>query len=226
MNAPKSSKYNSASSSTRNYTGLDNLIDCFDNALVTLFAKPKGNRASPVQELEQSELTDAERKLSAGLMRVNHTGEICAQALYQGQALTAKLPEVREEMQHAANEEIDHLDWCAERLQNLDSHTSYLNPLFYAGSFAIGAIAGAISDRISLGFVAATEDQVCTHLDSHMEKLPENDFHSRAIVAQMREDEAKHQAAALEAGGIDFPAPVKKAMTQISALMTKTTFRI
>lgn len=226
MNAPKSSKYNSASSSTRNYTGLDNLIDCFDNALVTLFAKPKGNRASPVQELEPSELTDAERKLSAGLMRVNHTGEICAQALYQGQALTAKLPEVREEMQHAANEEIDHLDWCAERLQNLDSHTSYLNPLFYAGSFAIGAIAGAISDRISLGFVAATEDQVCTHLDSHMEKLPENDFHSRAIVAQMREDEAKHQAAALEAGGIDFPAPVKKAMTQISALMTKTTFRI
>ena len=226
MNAPKSSKYNSASSSTRNYTGLDNLIDCFDNALVTLFAKPKGNRASPVQELEQSKLTDAERKLSAGLMRVNHTGEICAQALYQGQALTAKLPEVREEMQHAANEEIDHLDWCAERLQNLDSHTSYLNPLFYAGSFAIGAIAGAISDRISLGFVAATEDQVCTHLDSHMEKLPENDFHSRAIVAQMREDEAKHQAAALEAGGIDFPAPVKKAMTQISALMTKTTFRI
>ena len=226
MNTPTSSKYNSASSSTRNYTGLDNLIDCFDNALVTLFAKPKGNRASPVQELEPSELTDAERKLSAGLMRVNHTGEICAQALYQGQALTAKLPEVREEMQHAANEEIDHLDWCAERLQNLDSHTSYLNPLFYAGSFAIGAIAGAISDRISLGFVAATEDQVCTHLDSHMEKLPENDFHSRAIVAQMREDEAKHQAAALEAGGIDFPAPVKKAMTQISALMTKTTFRI
>ena len=226
MNTPTSSKYNSASSSTRNHTGLDNLIDCFDNALVTLFAKPKGNRASPVQELEQSELTDAERKLSAGLMRVNHTGEICAQALYQGQALTAKLPEVREEMQHAANEEIDHLDWCAERLQNLDSHTSYLNPLFYAGSFAIGAIAGAISDRISLGFVAATEDQVCTHLDSHMEKLPENDFHSRAIVAQMREDEAKHQAAALEAGGIDFPAPVKKAMTQISALMTKTTFRI
>ena len=226
MNAPKSSKYNSASSSTRNYTGLDNLIDCFDNALVTLFAKPKGNRASPVQELEPSELTDAERKLSAGLMRVNHTGEICAQALYQGQALTAKLPEVREEMQHAANEEIDHLDWCAERLQNLDSHTSYLNPLFYAGSFAIGAIAGAISDRISLGFVAATEDQVCTHLDSHMEKLPENDLHSRAIVAQMREDEAKHQAAALAAGGIDFPVPVKKAMTQISALMTKTTFRI
>lgn len=219
-------EYKSKPVSIRNHSGLDNFIDCLDNALVTLFTNPKGSRNSPASEIDQTDLSDTERKLSAGLMRVNHTGEICAQALYQGQALTAKLPEVREEMQQAANEEVDHLNWCAQRLEELDSHTSYLNPLFYAGSFAIGAVAGAISDRVSLGFVAATEDQVCSHLDSHMGRLPEMDKRSRAIVSQMREDEAKHQAAALDAGGIDFPTPVKKAMTKVSALMTETTFRI
>ncbi len=212
--------------SNRNYSGLDQLIECADNALLTLFARPKGSRQSPANSLDEPHLSDSERKLSASLMRVNHTGEVCAQALYQGQALTAKLPEIREEMETAAQEEIDHLNWCDERLDQLQSHTSYLNPLFYAGSFVIGAIAGAVSDRISLGFVAATEDQVCSHLDSHMGRLPEADKKSRAIVEQMREDEAEHQAAALQAGGIEFPPTVKKVMTKISVLMTETTSRI
>ena len=210
----------------RQYSAIDQLIDCADNALLTLFAKPRGERASPAALLENPNLEESDRKLSASLMRVNHTGEVCAQALYQGQALTAKLPEIRKEMEEAASEEIDHLHWCAERLEQLDSHTSYLNPLFYAGSFAIGAVAGAISDRMSLGFVAATEDQVCKHLDSHMGRLPDADTKSRAIVEQMRADEAQHQAAALEAGGIEFPPIAKKLMTKVSALMTETTSRI
>jgi ubiquinone biosynthesis monooxygenase Coq7 len=214
------------SSSNRNYNKIDQLIECANNALLTLFARPEGSRPSPSQGLDEPNLSEAERKRSASLMRVNHTGEVCAQALYQGQALTAKLPEVREEMEVAAIEEIDHLNWCNERLEQLESRPSLLNPLFYAGSFAIGAVAGAISDRISLGFVAATEDQVCQHLEGHLGKLPETDNKSRAIVEQMHEDEARHQSAALDAGGIEFPQPVKKIMTKVSVLMTETTSRI
>jgi ubiquinone biosynthesis monooxygenase Coq7 len=210
----------------RKYNGLDQLIECADNALLTLFARPKGTRKSPSSSLDEPLLNNTERKLSASLMRVNHAGEVCAQALYQGQALTAKLPEIREEMETAAAEEIDHLNWCDERLEQLQSHTSYLNPFFYAGSFAIGAIAGALSDRISLGFVAATEDQVCRHLDSHMGRLPRADSKSRAIVDQMRIDEEEHQAAALQAGGIEFPPGVKKIMAKVSVVMTETSSRI
>jgi 3-demethoxyubiquinol 3-hydroxylase len=212
--------------SSRNYSKTDQIVECANNALLTLFARPEGGRPSPGLALDEPSLNQAERKQSASLMRVNHTGEVCAQALYQGQALTAKLPEVREEMETAAVEEIDHLNWCNQRLAQLDSRPSYLNPFFYAGSFALGAIAGAISDRISLGFVAATEDQVCQHLESHLGRLPEADTKSRAIVAQMHEDEARHQSAALAAGGIEFPEPVKKLMTKISLLMTETTSRI
>ncbi|MBT5330399.1 MAG: 2-polyprenyl-3-methyl-6-methoxy-1,4-benzoquinone monooxygenase [Porticoccaceae bacterium] len=210
----------------RSYNRTDQLVECANNALLTLFARPEGGRPSPANTLDEPLLNEEERKRSASLMRVNHTGEVCAQALYQGQALTAKLPEIREEMEVAAAEEIDHLDWCNKRLEELDSRPSLLNPFFYAGSFAIGAVAGAISDRISLGFVAATEDQVCQHLEDHLGRLPNSDSKSRAIVEQMHEDEARHQDAAMAAGGIEFPEPVKKLMTKVSFLMTETTSRI
>ena len=211
---------------TRQLSYLDRLIDSLENGLRTLTAKPVATRVSPACELDEQTLNDAEKKLSASLMRVNHTGEVCAQALYQGQALTAKLPEVRKEMEDAASEEVDHLAWCADRLSDLDSHTSYLNPAFYALSFGIGATAGLISDRISLGFVAATEDQVCSHLRDHQQRLPNTDLKSRAVVEQMLVDEAKHGHAALEAGGLAFPEPIKKMMTLVAKAMTETTSRI
>jgi ubiquinone biosynthesis monooxygenase Coq7 len=159
-------------------------------------------------------------------MRVNHTGEVCAQALYQGQALTARLPTVREEMQQAAEEEIDHLVWCEERLRELGSHTSYLNPAWYGMSFALGAIAGAIGDEVSLGFVAATEERVCNHLKDHLKQLPGEDRKSQLILQQMLEDEQRHGENALAAGGTDFPKPVKDAMTTVSQVMTRTSYRI
>lgn len=207
------------------------LIDRFiiesDKALRTLAT---GNKASsqhsPAQSVAEGELTDSERRHAASLMRVNHTGEVCAQALYQGQALTAKLPDVRAEMDAAAKEEVDHLHWCNERLQQLDSRPSLLNPAFYGLSFGMGAIAGAVSDKVSLGFVAATEDQVCKHLEKHLDELPVNDTKSRAIVEQMLEDEARHKQSALEAGGTEFPAPIKWGMQLLSMVMTKSTYRI
>lgn len=211
---------------TQRPSPVDQLISGFDTALRTL---TEGNtaptRSSPGAHIPEQELTSSEKKHAAGLMRVNHSGEVCAQALYQGQALTAKLPDVREEMNKAAEEEVDHLAWCEDRLKELGSHRSLLNPAWYTMSFGIGALAGLIGDKVSLGFVAATEDQVCTHLRSHMESLPENDVKSRAIVSQMLEDEAKHAHAALDAGGIRFPSLIKSAMTQISNIMTKTSYR-
>ena len=210
----------------RRYNQIDRFLECADNALRTLFSEPQPDRASPAAAIAAEDMSAELRALSAQMMRVNHTGEVCAQALSQGQALTAKLPQVRAEREQAAREEVDHLAWCAQRLDQLGSHTSYLNPFFYAASFTIGAAAGAISDRISLGFVAATEDQVCQHLDSHLGALPAEDKRSRAIVQQMREDEARHQAGALLAGGIEFVQPVKKAMTLVSRVMTETTSRI
>ena len=213
--------------SNRNLSLLDRVIDNVDRALRTVAAPaPKPSRPSPAEDLADQPLEDSERRLSASLMRVNHTGEVCAQALYQGQALTARLPEVRDEMDKAADEEIDHLAWCEQRLRELDSHTSFLNPVWYGMSFSVGAIAGLISDRISLGFVAATEDRVCEHLQSHLERLPEADQRSRAIVTQMHEDEARHAHTALDAGGYRFPEPVKRAMTLASRLMTQTSARL
>jgi len=208
------------------------LIDTFiinaDRALRTLAAgnDMTSERPSPARSLNEADLSDAERKKSAALMRVNHTGEVCAQALYQGQALTAKLPDVRAEMEKAAEEEIDHLVWCQERIDALGSHTSYLNPVWYGLSFAIGAGAGLVSDKVSLGFVAATEDQVCKHLQDHLQELPEHDARSRAVVGQMLEDEARHADMALSAGGYNFPAPVKGLMTLVSKVMTTTSYRI
>lgn len=207
---------------------VDNLIINADRALRTLAAGSDmtSERPSPALSLNEADLTQAERKKSAALMRVNHTGEVCAQALYQGQALTAKLPNVRAEMEKAAEEEIDHLVWCQQRLDALGSHTSYLNPLWYGLSFAIGAGAGLVSDKVSLGFVAATEDQVCKHLQDHLEELPVNDSRSRAVVEQMLDDEARHADMALNAGGHHFPAPVKGLMTLVSKVMTTTSYRI
>ena len=159
-------------------------------------------------------------------MRVNHSGEICAQALYQGQALTAKKASIQAEMEVAASEEIDHLAWCEQRIEELGSHTSVLNPLWYGLSFCIGAGAGAISDRLSLGFVAATEEQVCQHLTGHLNELPASDNKSRAIVEQMIEDEETHGASALRNGGLPFPRPLKSVMSLVAKAMTESSSRI
>ncbi len=200
----------------------DRLICQFDKALRTLSpATQCATRPSPADSVEQqAPLSSAERRLTTGLMRVNHAGEVCAQALYQGQALTAKLPHVRTEMENAAIEEIDHLAWCEQRLEQLGSHPSVLNPIWYISSFTLGATAGFISDNISLGFVAATEDQVCHHLEDHLTRIPENDLKSKAIITQMLEDEYRHGANALSAGGTVFPQPVKQTMRTLSKLMT------
>lgn len=211
----------------RHYSPFDRLVNQVDSALRTLL--PRSNtpsRPSPANTHIECELDDQQRKLVTGLMRINHTGEVCAQALYQGQATTARLPNVREAMEHAAEEEIDHLVWCEQRIHELGSHTSVLNPLFYGLSFAVGATAGLISDKVSLGFVAATEDQVCKHLDHHLDHLPENDTRSRAILEQMRIDEEQHSTTALEAGGYRFPRPVKWGMSQLAKVMTTSTYRI
>ena len=207
---------------------VDRLIVQADRALRTLAGASDltAERPSPATTLYETELNEQEKRPAAGLMRVNHAGEVCAQALYQGQALTAQLPDVRTEMEKAAAEEVDHLVWCQQRIDELGSHTSYLNPLWYGLSFAIGAGAGLVSDRVSLGFVAATEDQVCRHLNSHLAKLPEQDVRSRAVVEQMLEDEARHADAALAAGGMDFPAPVKVMMTLVSKVMTFSSYRL
>lgn len=210
-----------------NLSLIDQLILKADRTLKAMAGgRSEHRRPSPGDAHHEAELNAKEKKHSAGLMRVNHSGEVCAQGLYEGQALTAKLPEVREQMREAASEEEDHLHWCQKRLDELGSHTSYLNPLWYGASFAIGATAGLISDRISLGFVAATEDQVCKHLQSHLARLPGQDSKSRAIVEQMLEDEARHAHTALEAGGLRFPAPVKAAMTLTSKAMTLASYRI
>ena len=206
---------------------VDKLISNADQALRTLVPSAANSIVpSPAANKDHAEFSQQQQKHIAGLMRINHTGEVCAQALYQGQALTAKLPEVREEMQQAAQEEIDHLVWCEERLKQLGSRTSFLNPVFYAASFSIGAVAGLAGDKWSLGFVAATEDQVCKHLSDHLKQLPESDEKSRAILEQMLEDEAEHSSNALAAGGHEFSTAVKKLMTTMSKVMTKTTYHI
>jgi len=206
---------------------LDQFLVQADQALRTLAGSaPTPARHSPAEHTEEVELPEQERRHAVGLMRVNHAGEVCAQALYQGQALTAKLPEVEQQMAEAAAEEIDHLAWCEERINQLDGRTSLLNPVWYAASFGIGALAGLVSDKLSLGFVAATEDQVCQHLQSHLDKLPDNDHKSRAIIEQMLSDEKHHAEAALDAGGYSFPQPVKKLMTLVSGAMTASSYRL
>ena len=211
----------------RQYSPVDLLISNLDQAVRTLFGKPDiTERHNPADDIDESKLSEKDIQHTAGLMRVNHTGEVCAQALYQGQALTAKLPRVRESMKRAAQEENDHLDWCNERLLEFNSHTSYLNPLWYAGSFAIGATAGLIGDKWSLGFVAETENQVVKHLDKHLQQIPDNDNRTRAILEQMKTDEEHHGTAALNAGGAILPEPIKKLMGVTSKIMTSIAYRI
>ena len=204
---------------------IDRLIVAFDNGLRTLMAPARSARPHPDATIDEGDLDAAQRTLSAALMRVNHTGEICAQALYQGQALTARNPSARAALEQAAAEETDHLAWTEQRIAELGSRVSVLNPLFYAGSFALGAIAGIAGDKWNLGFLAETERQVESHLDSHLGRLPDADAKSRAIVDQMKADEARHARTAVEHGGVELPQPLKQAMKLGSKLMTETTFR-
>ncbi len=211
----------------RRYTLFDRLINEADKALRTLAPEAmQASRESPAAQHGEKELQNEERRHVAGLMRVNHTGEVCAQALYQGQALTARLPEVRADMAQAAREEEDHLAWCEARVRELGSHTSLLNPLWYAMSFGIGAAAGMAGDKWSLGFVAETEKQVCDHLQSHLHKLPPQDEKTRAIIAQMHHDEAEHMQMALHAGAAELPTPVKQLMSAVARVMTSTAYRL
>jgi ubiquinone biosynthesis monooxygenase Coq7 len=212
---------------SRQYSPFDQFIHSLDQALHTILGPaPQPSRPNPATTHAETELTANERELAGRLMRVNHAGEISAQALYQGQALTARLPTVRDKMEQAAIEENDHLAWTAERIHELGTHTSYLAPFWYAGSFAIGALAGIAGDKWSLGFVAETEHQVIRHLDAHLARLPEQDAKSRAILEQMRTDESRHATAALAAGGAALPEAVRQCMALTSKVMTKTAYWI
>lgn len=206
-------------------TYFDAFLTTLDRGLRSVTGVVKADRPNPAAEHE-SELTDAERRHAAGLMRVNHCGEICAQALYEGQALTARHAETRESLASAARQEEDHLAWCRERLSELDGRPSVLDPAFYVASLALGAATGLLGDRVSLGFIEATEDQVKDHLDRHIEKLPQGDERSRAILAEMRDDEVRHGEDAVRSGGVVFPKAVKGAMGLVSKVMTETTYRI
>ena len=206
-----------------------NRIDAFitqaDAALRAISGSIRSaGRPSPAQDVRETGMNTQERDRAARLMRVNHCGEVCAQALYSGQALTARSSRVSGAMREAAEEETDHLAWCEERIQQLESHVSYLNPFWYAASFTTGVVTGLLGDKVNLGFVAATEEEVCRHLDDHLDKLPAEDEKSRKILAQMREDEYRHETSALEAGGARFPRPVKRLMQLTSRLMTRTSY--
>lgn len=209
----------------------ESLIDRFilqaDQALRTVFTEPAGSgRDNPGAAAGEDELPTQDKAKSLCLMRVNHAGEVCAQALYQGQALTARNQHTREQMQQAAIEENDHLAWCRQRIHELGGHTSLLNPLWYAGSLAIGAASGLLGDKWSLGFLAETEQQVVKHLDGHLQRLPANDQKSQAIIEQMKMDEAKHRDTARDAGGEALPEAVRKLMAMASRVMTTTSYRI
>lgn len=206
---------------------IDQIIIGFDKALRTSTGNTTGvDRLSPALELDHGDLSAEEKKLSGRLMRVNHCGEVCAQALYHGQALTAKSGRISQAMLKAAAEEQDHLAWCEARLKELDTGVSKLNPIWYSSSFAMGALTGLLGDKVNLGFVAATEEQVCKHLDEHLDRLPENDERSRAVLRQMRQDEKSHEQTALDKGGARFPDPVKSLMTGVSKAMTRSSFWI
>lgn len=212
----------------RNPTLLDRLLIEADRALKTLIpGSLHSQRPSPGQsEHLRSSLLPAQQRLSAGLMRVNHSGEVCAQALYQGQALTARSDQVAQSMRLAALEEVDHLVWCEQRLQQLHSRPSWLAPLWYSASFCLGALAGRLGDAISLGFIEATEDQVGQHLACHNLRLPEQDLASRAIVHQMMLDEAAHAQQAIDQGACIFPAPIKRLMATVAKVMTGVAFYV
>lgn len=211
----------------RDYSVFDRLLMQCDTAVRTLVGKPLvTQRPYPAAEIDEPELDSASRAHVAALMRVNHAGEVSAQALYQGQALTARNPALREKLAEAAAEENDHLVWTENRIHELGDHTSRLNPLWYGGSFAIGALAGVLGDKWNLGFLAETEHQVVEHLGEHLQQLPENDTRSRAILQQMQQDEAKHATTAIDHGASELPSPVKKLMRAMSKVMTQSAYRI
>ena len=211
----------------RHLSRFDRALIEIERAIGTSFGAPaEAARASPAAGIAEGEFGESERRHAAGLMRVNHTGEVCAQALYSGQAALARDADTRARLHAAAAEETDHLAWCEERLDALHSRPSLLNPLWYAGSFAIGAAAAVVSDQLSLGFVVETERQVEAHLGEHLHKLPEADARSRAVVAQMQADEARHGSMAKQAGGIDLPPPVPALMRLASAVMKAIAYRI
>ena len=209
----------------RQLTPLDRLLASANNALRTV-AAPAGRsaRPNPAEHIIDAELDDRQKAHAAGLMRVNHAGEVCAQALYQGHAAVARDKTIEAQIQEAADEEFDHLAWCEERIHELGEDVSKLSPVWYAGAFAIGAASGILGDKWSLGFIAETEKQVCAHLDSHLEALPAEDVKSRAIVEQMRDEEEEHGDNAIEAGAAELPAPVKRLMQLTAKVMTKTAY--
>jgi ubiquinone biosynthesis monooxygenase Coq7 len=203
---------------------LDTLIIEFDTGLRTLLAKPRSIRPHPDANIPEADLTESEKRQVSALMRVNHTGEVCAQALYSGQTFRAHQPETTAALKQAALEEIEHLAWCESRITQLGGRTSLLNPLFYASSFGIGIIAGTLGDKWNLGFLEETERQVEAHLTSHLDKLPQSDQKTRKIIEQMQQDEAKHAQEAKRHGAVELPAPVKFLMKQVSKLMTTSTY--
>jgi ubiquinone biosynthesis monooxygenase Coq7 len=213
-------------SQLRHYSLLDQLCMSADQALRAIAGTSKTtNRAYPATE-QSPPLSDAQRKQASALMRVNHAGEVCAQALYQAQGLVSRCSSVKHKMQTSMIEEGDHLAWCNQRLMELGSHTSYLNPLWYSGSFAIGLTAGLLGDKWSLGFLAETEYQVVKHLEEHLALLPEQDQRSHQILEQMRQDEAEHRDEAIEAGAAELPTMIKAVMQMVSKIMVKTAYWI
>ncbi len=216
--------------SDRHLSPIDRLIAGLDEGLRTVCAnRTRSARPSPADSLSDEGpdegLSEDEREHAAGLMRINHAGEVAAQALYQSQALTARDRDVAERLQHAADEEVDHLAWCGARLEELGSGPSKLTPLWYGGAFAIGTLAGVAGDRWNLGFVAETERQVCAHLEDHLQRLPESDARSRAVVRQMHTEEAEHGEAATAAGGSELPRPVRDIMWATSRVMAGLAYR-
>lgn len=205
---------------------MDRLLGAVDGALRTLFATPRATRACPVVPADATHLGANERRHAAGLMRVNHVGEVCAQALYTAQALATGNVALRGQLEQAAREETDHLAWTRERLAELGARPSLLNPLWYAGAFGLGLVAARFGDPVSLGFVVETEKQVEAHLASHLDRLPAGDHASRAIVAQMKADESAHAVAAQQAGGVELPAPVKLGMRAAAKVMTTTAYYV
>ena len=205
---------------------IDPLLSAADSALRTLTGADTAGRPRPLAASEPAELDAAQRRLAGALMRVNHVGEVCAQALYSAQALSTRDPALRRQFEHAAREETDHLAWTQQRLEELGAHASALNPLWYLGAFGLGLVAGRLGDSLSLGFVAETERQVEAHLDSHLDRLPAGDTASRAVVNQMKLDEARHAAQAWSAGAQELPAPAKALMRLASRVMTTVAHRI
>ena len=203
----------------------DSIVVALDNGLKTLSGSFQSSRQSPADAVEEGEMSELEKVHASGLMRVNHVGEICAQALYEGQSMTAGNSAVKEKLRKAGEEERDHLAWCSSRLKELKSRESFLAPLFYASSFCVGAITGLLGDKYSLGFVEATEDRVVEHIDEHLDSLPEKDLRSRAILRQMREDEQRHGEEALAFGGAEFSERKKRIMKVLAGIMTKSTYR-